>query len=109
MEVGILFFPVGYQYDPNSYDPEHPWIRAGMTRKAWLTAETEIQNRLRQWTRERGVAFRDLTKRFRQEVQKGKRLNYDFDGHWNAAGHAVAADEIKNWIVVEDGMTFYSE
>jgi lysophospholipase L1-like esterase len=42
--------------------------------------------------RRSGIAMIDLTPAFRQQAQGGRALVFPIDAHWNAAGHALAAD-----------------
>ena len=44
------------------------------------------------------VPFLDLTPAFRVSSKTGARLNFARDGHWNPAGHRVAADAIEAWL-----------
>lgn len=41
-----------------------------------------------------GVGYLDLTPALRAEAAAGRRVYFDYDTHWTAAGHAVAAREI---------------
>ena len=43
---------------------------------------------------ELGVASCDLTPGLREAIDQGRRPYLRFDGHWNAVGHRVAAEEI---------------
>lgn len=47
---------------------------------------------------ESGIPVLDLLPRF-VEVSKSKRLYWYHDGHWNAAGHRVAAEEIYKFLL----------
>src|SRR3970040_3194742 len=40
----------------------------------------------------RDIPYLDLTPIFRMQAQSGEALYYPIDGHWNQAGHKLAAD-----------------
>ena len=44
------------------------------------------------------IPLLDLYKPFRKEALKGRTLYYR-DSHWNVAGHALAADEISEFVI----------
>jgi oligoribonuclease NrnB/cAMP/cGMP phosphodiesterase (DHH superfamily) len=43
----------------------------------------------------------DLTPTFRQRAAQGEQLYFRLDGHWNAAGHALAADLIYEYLAAQ--------
>jgi hypothetical protein len=43
----------------------------------------------------------DLTPAFRQRAAQGEQLYFRLDGHWNAAGHALAADIIYEYLAAQ--------
>lgn len=45
-----------------------------------------------------GLRCLDLTSAFRQHAAAGEQLYFRSDGHWNVAGHALAADLIYNYL-----------
>ncbi len=98
-QLWLLYLPNKWQYDPRAHDPEHPWVAAGMMRRAWLTEETAIQGRLKAWAETRSVPFLDLTGPLRARVKESGPLNYDLDEHWNAAGHETVAEIIRDWLL----------
>lgn len=44
------------------------------------------------WCRKNGLECIDPNARFQELEREGKRLYFQFDGHWTAAGHAAAAE-----------------
>ncbi|MEM6794313.1 MAG: GDSL-type esterase/lipase family protein [Acidobacteriota bacterium] len=53
----------------------------------------------REMLAESQLPFLDLTPALRQGAQRGgERLYYPVDGHWSAAGHAVAAAALGRWL-----------
>ncbi|MEM7390833.1 MAG: hypothetical protein AAF492_00675, partial [Verrucomicrobiota bacterium] len=99
VEVAVVLLPSAFQYDPESHRPSNPRVAAGIRfRPAWLTEETEIQKSMKTWAEATGVPLLDLTPVFREAIQSRPSLNYPLDGHWNEAGHAVAADAMAGWL-----------
>jgi lysophospholipase L1-like esterase len=98
IELGVIYIPARFQYERSVFDRGHPWIDAGMVREEWLTEDSEIQTRLKQWALTRSVPFLDLTTALRDEIENGNTLNFRLDGHWNADGHRAAATAIGEWI-----------
>ena len=62
--------------------------------------EVVLRNRLalndlmREFCAERGIVFLDLTAQLESEVRAGHNVYFPDDSHWNAAGHAVAAQAL---------------
>jgi len=109
MEVGVVFIPFGGMYDPAQFDESvrNPGRQAGIhLRREWLTGQSELQKRLDLWTRTEGVPFLDLTSAFREAAKEKQPLNYVLDGHWNSAGHHVAAMAIEQWLKTRNVFTF---
>ena len=99
VQVAIVFVPAPILYDPRTHDPSDPWVRTGtVVKRRWLDEETRIETKLRSWSQSAGVPFLDLTPVFREAVRTNDGLNYKLDGHWTAAGHAVAAEAIAKWL-----------
>jgi hypothetical protein len=48
---------------------------------------------------ENNIDFLDLTKSFKQHSQRGKRLYYLFDSHWNSMGRKVAAEDVTKFLI----------
>lgn len=49
-----------------------------------------------------GVPCLDLTPSFRQATAEGAKLYFDYDQHWTAAGHRLAAGELAAFLRAED-------
>lgn len=99
IEVGIIYIPIKFQYDPSMFMPDRPWIRAGAyCRKSWLSGQCELQKRLEQWTTQKKLPFLDLTPTLREAMKGSKRLAWDIDPHLNREGNRVASIAISNWI-----------
>jgi lysophospholipase L1-like esterase len=97
--MGLVYIPAPLQYDPSRHASWNPWIIGGVNfRQEWLTQESEIQARLGQWAQGNSIPFLDLTAVLRAEVERGGKLNFKLDGHWNADGHRVAGKAIVEWI-----------
>lgn len=45
------------------------------------------------------IAFLDPAPQFREEAKKGQRLYWKYDGHWNRAGHELAAQALAKYII----------
>ena len=43
----------------------------------------------------------DLTPAFRQHAAAGEQLYFRSDGHWNVAGHALAANLVYDYLAVQ--------
>jgi len=50
----------------------------------------------------REIPYLDLTAPLRKEARNGVPLNFPIDGHWNPAGHGVAAKIMMNWMVEQE-------
>lgn len=95
IEVAMVLIPANFQYTPG---------RGANTR--WLTEDSELQKRLKQWAYAQNVPFLDLTPVCRKAVQEGQRLDYPQDGHWTSAGHALAAKSIGDWLIGQRVFSF---
>jgi lysophospholipase L1-like esterase len=99
VETAVVLIPAPFMYNPGQHSERNPWIVTGSEiRQGWLSEDTEIQKRLRQWTRAKGIAYLDLTPILRKAVRVNKNLNFELDGHWNNLGHQVAAKAIESWL-----------
>ena len=45
------------------------------------------------------IRYLDLTPRFMERALKGEQLYFRIDGHWNAAGHRLAARTVYDYLV----------
>jgi len=55
----------------------------------------EYSDRWRAWAAQNGVTFVDLVAPFKATKGGGKQLFFVHDSHWNAGGHALAAETIR--------------
>ncbi|HLV34591.1 MAG TPA: hypothetical protein VKY59_05750 [Spirillospora sp.] len=55
--------------------------------------------RLAQIAADNGIAFLNLLPGFRAEAEQGHMLYFPADGHWNAAGHQLAARLIHDYLI----------
>lgn len=53
---------------------------------------------IEQVARDQGADFLDLTPCFKQHIHQGESLYYEYDTHWNQAGHDLAAQLIAAYI-----------
>jgi lysophospholipase L1-like esterase len=99
--VAMTFLPGPYLFDASLYRdgaraPFH--TLGGTVRPEWCRETTEIQRRLRDLAADLEVPFLDLTEAFRAHSAAGEQLVFPIDGHWNPAGHRLAAQEIAAWL-----------
>jgi lysophospholipase L1-like esterase len=65
-----------------------------------LTVSTAMQDQLGSWAIAEDVPFLDLLPAFQDHDDE--KLFFDFDGHWNEAGHSLAADTLLQFLMEED-------
>ena len=94
--VGLLYTPAPLLYSKAWMDAQIP--PGIVLRRAWLTERSELQKRLAAFSRRVDVPLLDLTPAFRADYETGTELNFARDGHWNPAGHRVAARAIAAWM-----------
>jgi hypothetical protein len=105
--MAMVLLPSPFQCDPSSHGIDNPWVATGSEIcREWLTEETEVQRRLSNWAVQQRIPFLDLTPEFRKQIQTGKVLYWPLDGHWNAAGHSIAATAIANWLQTGNVFSF---
>jgi hypothetical protein len=59
------------------------------------------QRKVQEWAGAHGFPVLDLTPAFTEAVTEQRLFNRLFDQHWTAAGHAVAAEAMENWLLRE--------
>jgi hypothetical protein len=85
----LVAIPAGAQVD-SAY-----WAgaaRLGYRLDARMTREAPVEDRLGRFASARGIAYVDLLPTLR--AHRGEPLYFAEDGHWNEAGHALAAATI---------------
>jgi hypothetical protein len=98
LTCGVIYAPAPFQYDPSA---GRALKAVGIhLRSEWLNERSELEARLEQWATEKTVPYLSLTDEFRREAATHPPgfYNFEFDGHWNANGHRLAADTIKRWL-----------
>ncbi len=99
IEVGFVYIPSPYQYDPDRYVENHPVYLAGYTlKKEWLVSVSPVQQKLKNWADKNSLHYLDLTPVMRNKRKEGVKLNWSIDAHWNPEGHKVAAAAISQWL-----------
>jgi hypothetical protein len=105
IEVAVVYLPDRLQYDAHSHVGNPTQLAGVRFRREWLAEDSTSQRELARWSRERGIAFLDLTSVFRAWAGDRTMLTYRIDGHWTPAGHRVAAYAIGAWL--QDGGIFH--
>lgn len=107
IEVGVVYIPSKFQYDPAAHAPGEPWVLAGADiRSRWLSGKAPIRARLETWASRIGVRYLDMTPYYRDATRKGERLTWRLDEHLNAEGNRFTAAVIANWLRESDGFGF---
>jgi len=99
--VGVVLLPAPVQV---SSEFGVGWEQSGVqVRSEWLTAPTELENRLSAWSAEEAVPFVNLAPYYRQAAQASPDFtsHYHVDGHFTAQGHQLAADTIADWLLTQ--------
>jgi len=83
----VVYVPNRFEVDPRAWE---------LTRIAYAVDDAlwdrgAVCRRLRQIGADRGFEVLDLTEPLRHEVHWWSGPYFDYDGHWNALGHAIAA------------------
>lgn len=88
----LVCIPAGAQVDSTYW-----WFRnLGFRLDERVLRQTPFQDRLAQFASRENIPLLDLLPAMRAHPEQ--RLYYDQDGHWNAAGHGVAAHAIAQWL-----------
>lgn len=102
IEIGVVYVPSKFQYDPTAHQSQEPWIVAGATiREAWLQQTTPIRIHLESWAQQRQIPYFDLTPFYREAVAQGMQLNWKLDEHLNKTGNQFTAKVLANWLKKE--------
>jgi len=91
----IWMFPLKEQI----YEREH-----GILVDEYGLSETDYdfaqpQQRMAEFCRENQIRFLSPLTRFQEDAAKGGRFHFISDNHFNAAGHALLAEELFNFII----------
>lgn len=78
---GATFILTAVPSKQRNFNPQGPW------------SELEFSDKIQLWAREKGIAFIDLTERFRL-ADRNVPLFFTKDIHFTAAGHALTAEAI---------------
>jgi hypothetical protein len=97
VKCALVYTSTLAQYDPTL---GQLWSRVGIRmRPEWLAGQSELERRLAQWALHANVPYLSLTDGFRKAaVERPGFYNFEFDEHWNAAGHELAATLIATWL-----------
>jgi len=93
--------PAAWRADLQRINPRSTRLDSGRLQIATPT------NRVGTIAQRLGVSFIDLLPAFQRAVVEGQPLYYDFDKHWTAAGHAVAADAIQRGLREQPQLTAF--
>jgi hypothetical protein len=89
-------------YVPARFEVDDAAWRVTIEKYAIREAEWDrglVRGRLASSTRRAGVPLLDLTPALRAAEGLLRTTYYPYDGHWNARGHHVAAEEIRGWLL----------
>jgi hypothetical protein len=99
IQVGVVYIPSKFQYDPHAHAATEPWVFAGAyVRSDWLLEKTPIRGRLEAWASRTTVPYLDMTPYYRDAVGHGERLTWRLDEHFNARGNEYTATVIAKWL-----------
>jgi lysophospholipase L1-like esterase len=101
-KLAVVCIPAAVQVDSTYW-----WLKnLGVRLDNRVLQQTEFQNRLAVFCAREQIPLIDLLPAMRSHPDR--RLYYEQDGHWNAAGHDVAAraisEKIKVWLPVIEGL-----
>ena len=77
------------------------WSRLPRGEQGRLPDPRGNARRVAEFCAAQGIACLDLGPAFVAAAEAGARLYFDGDLHWNAAGHALAAQQIAQWLLKE--------
>lgn len=89
----VLIIPADFQIYKDSITKYKD--DAGIPYDAAVISDPNPQKRLKQMLDAEKIPYLDLLPAFRT---LGKRAYFEEDGHWNALGHKIAAEELAKWI-----------
>ena len=90
----VLIIPSDFQIYQDTYDKYQ--ADTGLPYNPAEITNPNPQERLKELFSENGIKYIDLLPTMREF--KEERFYYKSDGHWNGAGHQMAAEAVYNWI-----------
>ena len=88
-ELALIVVPGRDQVDRGSWEAV---LEANPAMSALSWDLTGLDRKLIEWCRREGVPCLSLLPSFEAHAEDGSTLHFHYDGHWTAAGHALAAD-----------------
>jgi hypothetical protein len=88
-ELALIVVPGRDQVDRGSWEAV---LEANPAMSALSWDLTGLERKLIEWCRRESVPCLSLLPSFEVHAEDGSTLHFHYDGHWTAAGHALAAD-----------------
>lgn len=92
ISFGIISYPYGHQVSEDAWSEG----RKGHGFPKGISSDRPFRF-LEKWCESEKIPVLSLDKTFRA-YPSPKELYFNFDGHWTAKGHKVAADAVKDWL-----------
>jgi hypothetical protein len=95
-ELMVVAAPSFFQVDDDAWR----WLVGGVTRDRDRYEPDVPNRRLAEIAQRQGLRYLDLLPVIREAQQSGARLYFPADGHWTAEGHAFAARQFFDYLVL---------